>query len=454
MGAQFVPILIELPDVEDPTSVKLRFAYSASIPESVDEIGEGTFDSPWSYSTGNEGDFRLWKKDASDLRTKDDFIKPEMIYSYEDLKFETLNGRLTAKLYVEAISASSSLADKMIRVGIDPDGDAGPVGFAFWDSARITAVDLSIAFDDRSGESKFTDTSSSKIPHPFWINNDFDNGDHANRNSLAATDTSSAESDPDWQNTSDTSLRDLEDFLAFQINVSLANKLGEDFVISLTYSGNSDALHIYRDNSGTVGSDFLRDQATAFNTLGSMKLVSGGFFSGLSDGIQISLSEFKEASTIQYLLEAARASEGKLKIELKKKSNGFMFGASSTLVGVDQASLKTSDVDTWYQHYTVGNTVYAYPQPYVPIHSQYLAPIFPPIASTTASYSGASVADNAERDSDYIVFVHGWRMLPEEREAYAETSLKRLFWEGSFANFVLFSWPTDWVDNMFKDPGT
>jgi hypothetical protein len=47
--------------------------------------------------------------------------------------------------------------------------------------------------------------------------------------------------------------------------------------------------------------------------------------------------------------------------------------------------------------------------------------------------------------NDYILFVHGWNVPPWEKDAYAETALKRLYWQGYKGKFGTFEWPTTYT---------
>jgi hypothetical protein len=49
-------------------------------------------------------------------------------------------------------------------------------------------------------------------------------------------------------------------------------------------------------------------------------------------------------------------------------------------------------------------------------------------------------------DDQVIVFVPGWRMKISEMESYADTAFKRLYWQGYTGRFVVFDWPTEWVN--------
>ena len=45
----------------------------------------------------------------------------------------------------------------------------------------------------------------------------------------------------------------------------------------------------------------------------------------------------------------------------------------------------------------------------------------------------------------YILFVHGWNLAPWEKDAFAQTMLKRLYWQGYKGKFGTFQWPTTYV---------
>src|ERR1017187_7066039 len=62
--------------------------------------------------------------------------------------------------------------------------------------------------------------------------------------------------------------------------------------------------------------------------------------------------------------------------------------------------------------------------------------------SSTAS--GLSVPTDPNGNK-YILFVHGWNMSPWEKDAFAETMLKRLYWQGYKGKFGTFQWPTTYV---------
>ena len=50
----------------------------------------------------------------------------------------------------------------------------------------------------------------------------------------------------------------------------------------------------------------------------------------------------------------------------------------------------------------------------------------------------------ADSNSPYILFVHGWNMPTWEKDRWAETAYKRLYWQGYQGRFGSFRWPTDY----------
>jgi hypothetical protein len=44
--------------------------------------------------------------------------------------------------------------------------------------------------------------------------------------------------------------------------------------------------------------------------------------------------------------------------------------------------------------------------------------------------------------NEYVVFVHGWNMAQDDKEMFAQTMYKRLYWEGYAGRFGSFNWPT------------
>jgi len=104
-------------------------------------------------------------------------------------------------------------------------------------------------------------------------------------------------------------------------------------------------------------------------------------------------------------------------------------------VAEDSLYLQLQSIRQMYEHYTVGDTIHWGDPKLMAIPTQ----------AKLTPRSGRYTDDSPETN-DVIVFVHGWRMKPEERRSYAETAYKRLFWQGYDGRFILFSWPTQWAN--------
>lgn len=55
---------------------------------------------------------------------------------------------------------------------------------------------------------------------------------------------------------------------------------------------------------------------------------------------------------------------------------------------------------------------------------------------------GFEYPQNMDTNTPYILFVHGYNMKPWEKDRYAETAFKRLYWQGYQGRFGAFDWPT------------
>ena len=57
-------------------------------------------------------------------------------------------------------------------------------------------------------------------------------------------------------------------------------------------------------------------------------------------------------------------------------------------------------------------------------------------------------------ENNYILFVHGWNLAPWERDVFAETAFKRLYWQGYKGRFGAFQWPTGYGFTGWKSVPT
>jgi len=129
-------------------------------------------------------------------------------------------------------------------------------------------------------------------------------------------------------------------------------------------------------------------------------------------------------------MEGSKPGKGSINLVIKDREK--------VLVKKELFHLELKDIKKMYEHFTVGDVT----TPRVAISQ-----IDPDnINGALAGDSQLLPVPEEEDEKEYVLFVHGWRMEPWERRAFAETSFKRLFWLGYNGRFGFFSWPTEWVD--------
>ena len=97
------------------------------------------------------------------------------------------------------------------------------------------------------------------------------------------------------------------------------------------------------------------------------------------------------------------------------------------------AYIQIVDIKQMYERWTVGD-------------NPSVAPTSTPIPVTDGLPAGVSAfqyTPPTDTNTPYILFVHGWNMEPWEKDRFAETAFKRLYWQGYQGRFGEFRWPTD-----------
>jgi pimeloyl-ACP methyl ester carboxylesterase len=92
-----------------------------------------------------------------------------------------------------------------------------------------------------------------------------------------------------------------------------------------------------------------------------------------------------------------------------------------------------------YERWTVGDTPSKAPSSVATNAMNDLA-----VNSMTTPFNYEASQDT---NTPYILFVHGWNMNAEDKDRFAETAFKRLYWQGYHGRFGIFRWPTDYDFN-------
>lgn len=297
-----------------------------------------------------------------------------------------------------------------------------------------------------AGES---DATTDDAPFRFWLNDDIDRNHTVDETDHEEDDIGPAEAaaehwTEDWKYNAICSERDLEDFARLSIVTNgWEHRLKNgDILLGLKWaevSGNP-AIKLYHQSDPGGGISYLTDSTQARSQLLSPALLddrgSGDDLSSASARTIIGSGDIfvlpasvwtRGESRTSFLFEGCRAGKGCLQPVLLQRE-GADYVEIGEIPGV-WFDLKT--IGEMYEHWSVGNGDGAAPAPAA--------------ARVTAEKAGGQPFGYAADDPterEYILFVHGWNMEKWEKERFAETAYKRLYWQGYRGRFGLFSWPT------------
>jgi alpha-tubulin suppressor-like RCC1 family protein len=299
-------------------------------------------------------------------------------------------------------------------------------------AVTATNVDFRLAVDNnRDGSITFEteNQTTADNPYRFWVNNDND-GYATSIEDYADLDPSRAS---DANNLTISCKRDLEDYTRLWINTQditedlISGKLllalewkeaTEDprlqFFISadtngsLLYLTDSDVAAQQITVSGTHVIEWAhRNVLTKYNPF----IFPPSFWSAANVS--------PDQRVAHLLFDAVGRGSGQLVLSIYKNDGTTKLAESQPIY------LKLQDVKEMYERWTVDSggtpatTASLITEPY--------------------SYDWTIPAEN-----NYILFVHGWNLAPWERDAFAETAFKRLYWQGYKGHFGAFQWPTEY----------
>ncbi|MEM6886088.1 MAG: hypothetical protein AAF571_13760, partial [Verrucomicrobiota bacterium] len=281
------------------------------------------------------------------------------------------------------------------------------------------------------------DVTTTEKPYQFWINNDRDSiGDEST--SFEQDDADPNAGNPDYSNGEISNQRDLEDFSRLWIYIGGFHeeiKNGE-IEVGLEWKNleGTPAINIYNAADSQFGSaDYLFEIGAANQQMlpefrSKIGTIGPDAF-GVVEEFRIPVAAFQNLSEVNtktfFLFEGTKTGKGELTL---------VFYRGQEKIGSGHVmNIELLDVKEMYDHMTVGDVI-----------GNNLDPATIPLTPSSADPSIEFKYEPAAED--YIVFVHGWRMQPWERRAFAETSFKRLSWQGYQGRFGFYSWPTDWHD--------
>jgi hypothetical protein len=395
----------------------------------------------WSILPGSTAAVRLWhwRDDGSPLGAW------QQLPADADLK--NYFGTDTDFIFAELLSPGTA----GIRISINIDDQT------VHDDLRFNSTPIGFAVDaNRDGVLKLpsedaSDSTTAGRPYRFWVNDDIDRF-HSFEDGAAETMANVTESEEDdigpdevakwntdhsygpwgadWEDGKIMSVRDLEDFARMHFDLGALHeslKRG-DFYLGLKFKrviAGDPKIQLYPAADSTGGLQHLTQDGTATLQIYDPNYAYGKAIMSRDvehfvskDALYVfSLLHWQGEHELRpFIFEGASAGQGELALVLVAANGTTEMGEIATIHMVLQP------ITEMYEHMTVGNDNGGPPGALSEIHAL-------PIPS-----------DPDEKK--YVLFVHGWNMERWEKERFAETAFKRLWWQGYRGRFGLFSWPT------------
>jgi hypothetical protein len=113
--------------------------------------------------------------------------------------------------------------------------------------------------------------------------------------------------------------------------------------------------------------------------------------------------------------------------------NLTIMDANSNVLAQTTAYIQIKDIKQIYERWTLGDDLSAAPSTNAIPATDNGFPLGSP---------GFQYPLPQDTNTPYILFVHGWNMESWEKDRFAETAYKRLYWQGYQGRFGLLRWPT------------
>jgi len=280
------------------------------------------------------------------------------------------------------------------------------------------------------------DNTSSGAPFLFWANNDYDRYHSGTEDDLETA------SQPDCNYTVNGNRcipcpRDLEDYARLWVSGVSSNVLanlpaGSTVTLNWGDVGSPNpanpAIDIFQAADADGGMGYLTNGATATNQINTNLCQYVGRL-GPGGSIQLNASTFSNSwAGNHYIWCGVLGGSGQLNLTIADGS-GNVLAQSSQYIQIQ-------DIKQMYERWTVGDAPFATPMSNAVPAEDNFSPGYP---TTPFQYSYDPAYDTNDA---YIVYVHGWNMKTWEKDRWAETMYKRLYWQGYQGRFGSFRWPT------------
>ncbi|HTB79777.1 MAG TPA: fibronectin type III domain-containing protein [Opitutaceae bacterium] len=324
---------------------------------------------------------------------------------------------------------------------------------------------------NRDGQIKFSsddasDQTSSDKPFRFWINDGRDGFSTVSGETDVqdALDPSAGPSNS--QQNQITCTRDLENFTRLWLSIRGLNQAisSGQITVGLEWHsntgdaqngwGSSDgapAINVYLaapnhsdiTQDGTL--DYLTDAATAADQLSPYGFALGTVAKGQPFYFPAdAFTTLSDTNPLAYFLfEGVARGKGCLVVTFNSGSPGNY----TKICEGGSVYLDLKNIKELYERWTVGDGNGGAPATTAGISPDRLPAGGVQGLQYSSGDPGLAVPSDPNGNK-YILFVHGWNLAPWEKDAFAETAFKRLYWQGYKGKFGTFQWPCTYgIDN-------
>ncbi|MEI8340943.1 MAG: alpha/beta hydrolase [Verrucomicrobiota bacterium] len=297
--------------------------------------------------------------------------------------------------------------------------------------------------------SSASDQTTAEKPYKFWINNNHDGDCH---DEAGVQDDLNANS-PDSGNEYIACTRDLEDFSRIWISMKGVSQMlqgSSGISVGLQWesipgaSGPTPTIKMFNAVEQDGGTRYVTDNGSLPGVDGDNwnwsleQVVSGTPVADVNHNYVLGSgtfilpkefwSNFDDTHPKHLIFEGVTAGKGKLKL--------VFFDSSGNKIGEGGALyMDLRDIKNMYERWSceqsenqngeapTGNVV----------RTNYRLPV--------GSNTPFTYGQNDPEEQKYILYVHGWNMAPFDKDAFAQTAFKRLWWQGYKGRFGAFQWP-------------
>jgi hypothetical protein len=285
------------------------------------------------------------------------------------------------------------------------------------------------------------DNTSAQNPYVFWANNDFDRYHSGTEDDLQTA----AQPDCNYAVNGYRCIpcpRDLEDYARLWVSgvSNTLSRLPSGSTVTLSWGDvgapntNNPIIDIFQAADADGGMGYLTNLTTASNQINTNLCQYVGRL-GPGGSVRLNASAFSDSwAGDHYVWCGVLSGSGQLVLTLAD-------GSGNTLAESSQY-IQIQDIKQMYERWTVGDNddknplITVNPMSNAVRAADNFSPGYP---HQRFQYSYNSAYDT---NDPYIVYVHGWNIPSWEKDRWAETTYKRLYWQGYQGRLGSFRWPT------------